>query len=87
MIVSNTHAHSELQQSQVSNKRVLGWSCEVPFFRLQISQAPGIRRFFEWLSEDAIEASSLSDSTISVCNQVASESSVSLKLPERLSGN
>ena len=39
---------------------------EVPFFRLQMSQAPGIRRFFEWDSDDALEPSSPFDSVISV---------------------
>jgi len=42
----------------------MGWSREVPFFRLQMSQAPGIRRFFEWVSDDGFEASSPFDSAI-----------------------
>lgn len=45
---------------------------QVPFFLLQMSQAPGIRRFFEWGSGDAFEESSPFDSVISVRIQVES---------------
>ena len=77
MIISNTHAHSELLQIWVSaSQKSLG---EVPFFRLQLSQAPGIRRFFEWVSGDAFEASSPFDSVISVRIQVDRSNSMAVR--------
>lgn len=54
-----------VNSGQLSTKKSLGDRVKAPFFRLQMSQAPGIRRFFEWISVDTFEASSPLDSAIS----------------------
>ena len=63
MIISNTHTYSELY-CKIRSAIHKGGRVKVPFFRLQMSQAPGIRRFFEWVSDDAFEESSPFDSDI-----------------------
>lgn len=56
----------QIPVSDSQNSLSWGDRVEVPFFRLQMSQAPGIRRFFEWASDDVLEVSSPFDSAISV---------------------